>query len=332
MKSKKLLIEKIKDIVTTTILEHNVIRIVEERGMFSDYKQLISPILNYINRYLDVDTDYTSFNLELKSGEKFKTRKYVYKIPNEFLKGLSWVENKQINITIIDVSKEDSLKIGVDDLKGVRSGFYSASKFDKLTSNGKLEDLKITLLGFSIDGQLLYENLQSSLYHEFTHAYENFKKLKRGGNLMQDMSLTNYAVVSKHNNEPFKFINYYLLNKTEFHANLAGVYGDLERIQSVRKNFSNDIKETNAYEYYIKIKDEYLPQIIKMGNEQWDVFKTQAFKKTIKYQDTEIFKNQFIKLVQIQLSDFFRGIGKVASQYYDDIEVKDDFKNKNIRL
>jgi len=332
MENKNTLREYISNIVSTTLLEHKIIRIVEERGMFSDYKQLISPILNYINRSLKMDINYTPYTLTLKNGQSFKARKYFYKIPNEFLKGLSWIENKHIGITIVDVTKEDSVKIGVDEIKGVRSGLYSASKFDKLTPSGKLEDLKITLLGFSIDEELVYENLQSSLYHEFTHAYENFKKIKKGGNLMQDMSLTNYDIVSKHNNEPFKFINYYLLNKTEFHANLAGVYGDLERIGSLRKNFSNDIKETSAYEYYTKIKDEYLPQIIKMGEDEWDIFKTQTFKKTINQPGTNAFKNHFIKLVEIQLSDFFRGIGKVASQYYDDIEIKDDFKNKTIGL
>lgn len=330
MEIKKYIIKEIvKNVVYGKLLEENIVKIVEERGMFSDYKNLIMPIIKYINNYLKSETP----NEKLING-KYVIYKYVVKIPDTLLKQLTWIENKNLIIEIIDLSDDLINEIGVENITKNRKGQQTTSMFDRLTKDNKLEKLEMKINGYSLNKQVFPQNIQSSLYHEFTHAFENYNKLKKGGGLFYDLYNTNYSDISKWkvDNNIFKYVNYYLLNKTELSANIAGVYGDLERINSIRKNFSKDIKETDAYKNYYKIRNDLIPKLMNMGDSEWENFRKQTFEKYLKTPEVKVFKNDFLKFTNLKLNDLFRGIGKVASQYYDDIENQNNFNNTSLDL
>lgn len=241
---KKKLLETIENAVKNTLFESTVIKMVEERGMFSDYRGIINPILNYVDNYLDNNNPNENVTITSENGT-VKADKYTVEIPQNLLNKISWVEEKKIVIEVLDLTEDGVKKIGLNNIIDHKSGQYNLSRFDRLTPNNKLEKIEIKISGFSVNKNIFQENIQSSLYHEFTHAFENYNKLKnKGSKSFKDLINTNYVDVSdyKKDGSYFKYINYYLLNQTELSANIAGTYGDLERINSIRKNYAIDIK------------------------------------------------------------------------------------------
>jgi len=319
----------VEKIFKTTLFENKIIRIVENRGMFPNHRHIIEPIISYVEKYIRENEPNNEIYLNAAKGQ-IPAFLYIVEIPESILKGLSWVYKKSITIKVFDIDNETIKIFGYDNLSNYRYAYYNVNMEDKLTDNKLLESLNIKMEAYSLNGKLFVQNIQSSLYHEITHAYENYSRLlKMNKNVYDALNKTNYRQVSKNLNNEFNYITYYLLTQYELNANIASSYGDFERMKSERKNFSQDLKNTSAYKTYNIIKNDYLPKLIKLDDQKWGEFQKEIYPNST--ETINAFKKDFIKYVDLKLNDLYRGIGKVASQYYDDHELKNEFENTTIR-
>lgn len=316
--------------------ERNIIRIVESRGMFTNYDNIIGPIVRYVNNYIKANEPDSILTYTLSDMKLIPVKRYIVYIPDDITNTITWVENKIIKIIVYDLKGKYVPDIDRKRFNNSNEGLYSVPSDDKLTKDGKLNEIRILVKSFSIDGEVISQNLYSTLYHEVTHAFENYNRLKKNGNgLNHYFNTTKYDEIansdeSDDDDETIKFkeINYYIFSNVEKNANVAGVYGDLERLNSKRENFSTDIKETYAYQLYEYVKYDVIPMLGKLDNSYWEKFKDIAFTTNKINQSTGRFKSDFIKSANYKLNDLLRGIGKVASQYYDDSEMKNNQNNK----
>ena len=138
----------VKTIVENTLFENKIIRIVEERGMFGDYRYLIGPIIGYINNYIKDNNPNEKLTTPTKIGD-YPVDKYIVDIPQHFFNKLTWIENKKLVIEIFDLDEKGIDLIGLDNIVGYRSGQYNSSEMDRLNSDKKLESLDIKIVGFS---------------------------------------------------------------------------------------------------------------------------------------------------------------------------------------
>lgn len=312
--------------------ERNIIRIVEARGMFTNHDNIIAPIVKYVNSYIKTNMYDEIKSFGTNNGETLYLKKYEIIIPNYITKAITWAENIEIKVNIFNINEEDIKYLNIDEINEYHNGGFLPG--DKLSENGKLNNLKIFIKGFSIYGEVISKNLYSTLYHEITHAFENYNRLKKNINGL-DYYYKNTKYGDLINNEyedynmsKFNDINYFLFSNVENNANVASAYGDLERIKSKRENFSTDIKETFPYKEYNYYKYDIIPMLAKLDNSYWEKFKDIAFTTNKINQSTGRFKSDFIKSANYKLNDLLRGIGKVASQYYDDSEMKNNPNNK----
>lgn len=316
--------ENIERLFENTISENKIIRIVEERGMFMNYKHVIEPIISYVQNFIQNNPPTKQATLSQKyTIDKFE--KIV--IPKELTDKLTWIDNLNIFVNVYDVTSEVFEKVPSIDSHRDASG--DLNRKDSLNDKGQLNSFNIYLTTFSVDRQIYKQNIQSSLYHEITHAFENYNRLKKyGSNSFDYISKTKYVKVANNVDDPFSYLNY-MLTQTEINADIASVYGDLERMNSVRGNFAKNIKKTDAYRNYIKAKTITLPNLIKQGEVSWAQYQKETYFVKSKQMSPNEFKKSFVKYADMKLNDLFTGIGKVASQYYDDIEMKDNYNPDN---
>jgi hypothetical protein len=319
----------------SVIVEH-IISLVESRGMFKGYDSIIDPIIRYCDSYLKERYPYKTEEYTNSDNKTFKFYRYRIIIPDKLLSSITWANNKELIINVVDMDEEAIDMLGNENIVNFRRGYSENSRYDKIDDNGKLNSLRITISVFSVNKNIFYQNFHSALYHEFTHAFENYNRLKKNSNgLFRHLVGTNYSKIMSSNNDDknlnlFNYVNYMLLVNTELNALIASTYGDLQRIHSVRNNFSKDIKQTDAYKTYDDIKNNYLPTIIKLNDDYWKMFQDMTYLQKDKKLSANRFKNEFIKAVDFKLNNLIKGIGRVASQYYDDIEMKEKMAETKI--
>lgn len=335
------MIDKIKELnkIEGLNLNNNVkkiIQIVESRGMFTNYQHLIEPIVRYVADFVIKNSKTNGEVIKNDNGIQMEAQLIEnIDIPQNLLSKIEWVEKKRITINVFNmiVDKLDSKT--EKEIIDYKSGTYKINISDKLSQNQKLESININITVFAVNGELYKINLYSTLYHEITHAFENYNRLlKFKTNSFVHLSNTNYEEINKTGVEDeFNYLNYYLINQLELNANIAGVYGDLQAINSERKNFNRDIKNTRAYQIYNSFKNDILPNLIKKSDEEWLNFsKTTYLTNKVIGNNIQTFKKEFIKYADFKLNDLLRGIGKVSSQYYDDKELKNTINKKEIIL
>ena len=319
--------ENIERLFENTISENKVIRIVEERGMFMNYKHIIEPIIKYLQTYIQNNKP----NRKSKLAKVYEIDKYEnINIPKELTSKITWIDNLNIIVNVYDVTNDVFEK--VPNIANHRDDSGDLKRIDSLNNEGKLTSFTINITTFSVDKIIYKQNIQSTLYHELTHAFENYNRLKKyGSNSFDYLSKTKYSKVANDSDNPFSYLNY-ILTQTEINADIASVYGDLERMNSVRSNFSKDIKNTDAYKLYIKAKTVILPNLIKQDEHAWSQYQKETYFVKSKQMSPNEFKKSFIRYADMKLNDLFTGIGKVASQYYDDIEMDDNYKNDTITV
>ena len=131
-------------------------------------------------------------------------------------------------------------------------------------------------------------------------------------------------------------IIYRLFSNTELNALISSVYGDLESIKSERLNFHIDLKITQAYDLYLYIKENLNKIIYFLENNTQYIkpFFNELDLNNIKinpyYKNEKGYLKEFKRKTNFQLKLLLKGIGKVASLYYDNKEVPED--NFNIKI
>lgn len=324
-----------KIIITEAQLNKTVNILSEDRGMFTNYEKIVNPIIKYVETYIKNNQPNAKENLN-----NIEANVYNISIPINLLSEITWAENKIITINVFDITEQGLNSIGgIKWAKNFTSGSAYVLESDKLTPDNKLESLNVEFDLISVNKVLIANFIRNALYHELTHAFQNYNQLLKTGKGLYHSNLnTNYGEIKGNLESPsndeyinmFNKINYTLLNTAELNATIAGVYGSLETLNSTRDNFAKDIQKISAYNMYKDIKDNYLPKLSALDDSYWDLFQNTTYlqKKNptpgnqsgLRRETPQKFKQRFLNSVNFKLKQFINGIGKVASQYYDNVE------------
>ena len=297
------------------LLEKKIIKLVEERGyMGTKYISVIKEIIDYVQTYID-------------NNVKNVVNGWQVHIPDFLTKKIDCVDTLMIIVNVID--SNDAYRY---------SGSGSNAVFlNNNIINGKLGVGKITINGYSLGRYLYDRTIFNSLSHELNHLLAYYKKLLKN---QKSQTLFQRAVTEndifnktfsndKDINSYIRDIFYRLLFKSELNALINSVYGDLYGMNSKRNHFNLDIKSVQAYVVYNSIK-ENLDLLDVLSDDEWNniimCFNLNSSYKTKNRVDINSFKKAFKNIVIEKLNELMKGIGKVASFYYDS---QDDVKPKN---
>lgn len=298
-------------------------KLLEERGYVNpQYRDVIKKIIDYASEYI------IKYNSRIINEAGNRGWKII--VPKSITKKIDIVDDLDIVLYIInDKSKK---------FNGNASG--SKSQFKDTEFNDNLDKGRITVNGYS-DGTKLYKaQIALTLSHELNHLAEEY--YRRKSKKYNNRDLFNSAVTKQdfYKNpitgsnaiDPLlRSINYRLLTPSELNALINSVYEELEGMSSKRKNYKNDIKETLAYYVYNNIKNNKERIFGFMNDDDWKKLKTtynllvyQDIKNNRRiYRDIKNFKKFYKLTVNERLKDLIKGIGKIASYYYDETEKKE---------
>lgn len=299
--------------------ENKIIRIVEERGVAaSPFKDVSKQIYNYVCKMAQ-RVELNDFN--------------IYYIPEELTKKYTFVENLHIKVKITNASDKSSVygKSGSGSLK---------IESDSKIKNGKIiTPITISVNCYALNGILLGQTFLNSLYHEINHLYDFYNDLKNNNNLNR---ATTQAIKGNVNvklfndaslNELFTHIIYRLFTETEFNALVAQLYGELEAMNSERKNFAEDIKNTFTYQIYNKILKNY--KSIYTYIDDNNIKQVKALLSSIGVvinpygNSTESFVKELTRKTKWLLEKLLKAFGRTASLYYDQKEEKENLPTDN---
>ena len=296
------------------LLEEKIIRIVEECGyMGTKYIPVIKQIVLYCQEYIKHNAS--------------SNNTWEFDVPIELTDKIDCVENLLIKIIIRD-TENGKYRTG----SGENRVFYSNQ-----IVNGKLEYGHIIIDGYSYQQNLFPRTIFNPLSHELNHLQEIYQRMLKRDNAQtifqrcSDDVAANTATISTDSeiNTFLQTIFYRLLTKSEFNALINGVYGDLEGMESERKNFKRDLMLTQAYFIHNFIKEK-MSLLDKLSNEEWqniiksfNMLSADGAKHKV---NVTSFKKSFKQIVIQRLNDLMKGIGKIASYYYDRKEINNEKK------
>ena len=292
------------------LLENKIMRIVEERGyMGTKYIPVINEIISYTQNYI----------LNNKFSHK---NKWEFFIPVNITDKIDCVEDLQIKMII-----EDNYRGGNNSGGGSNDVFLSNT-----IRNGKLSLGNIKIYGYSYNRQLFKHTVFNSLSHELNHLQEIHKRMLSKDNATTIFKLNKdaYDAINKKFSDDdnlnfyIKTIIYRLMRKSEFNALINGVYGDLDSHNSKRENFKEDINLTQAYSIYEYVRDN-IDILNLLNDKEWDnilkSYNMLSANNAKPVVDMQSFKRNFKRKVVQKLNDLIKGIGKIASFYYDKQEI-----------
>ncbi len=294
------------------------IRLVEERGYAgTKYIPVIKQIVNYIQNRVYETYDDSVLDSDIK-----------FEIPEKLTSKIDIVKDLKILVTVHDRTDWNEAA------RNSGGGSKTIGRFDKII-NGKLNNITIKIFAWACDGEIFSRTIFNSLSHELNHVYEEYKRLlKYNDNSDFFLEVYNRNNASKRIYSFDKTVNEYvcnvfyrLLDKSELNALINGVYGDLkgfelDGIGIDRKDFSKNIIHLQAYVIYKYFDNKFYYVFRNLEDDEWKRIQREynsVFNKKIHNLDN--FKVHFKNLIRRRLNELMRGIGKVASYYYD---VKDD--------
>lgn len=286
---------------------NKLIYLVETRGYAkTQYIHVIKKIIKYISDKL---SDEYSQDLS----------QYKFEIPEEYTTLIDIVSNLSLIVYVQDIP--DAHSANLHSGAGQRNVFY-----DTKIVNNKLDKAEIEIYAFSHNGYLLQRTVFNSLSHELNHLYEEYKRILKDGNNnyisnQSDNSyiIDNYSFSDNYEiNELFHIIFYRLFTYSETNALINSVYADLDSLNSDRDNFKNDINNIQAFKIYRTIKNNYKILYKSISDNEWHNVQTlynNVNKNPIRSLNN--FKTFFNSFLTRRLNFLLRGIGRVASLYYD---------------
>lgn len=286
---------------------NKLIYLVETRGYAkTQYIHVIKKIIKYISDKLSNEYSQDS-------------SQYKFEIPEEYTTLIDIVSNLSLTVYVQDIP--DAHSANLHSGAGQRNVFY-----DTKIVNNKLDKAEIEIYAFSHNGRLLPRTVFNSLSHELNHLYEEYSRLQKTNNnfdLYLSVSDTENILRSHFSNDPeinnlFREIFYRLFTYSETNALINSVYADLDSLNSDRDNFKNDLYQTQAYYIYKTIKNNYKLFSKIISDDDWvhvhKVYNTYASRKI---RSLDNFKKFFNSFLTRRLNFLLRGIGRVASLYYD---------------
>lgn len=303
------------------LLENKILKLVEERGyMGTKYIPVIKQIIKFVESYIS-------------NNPKNKEYGWQIYIPDNITSKIDCINTLILIINVID--KNDGYKHSGS---GSNSVFPNNSIVDNRLSMGKI------IINSYSDGNILFgRTIFNPLSHEFNHLFEIYKKIlnnQKSRNIYQRV-ITQNDIMNKifskdeHVNAYIRDIFYRLLFKSELNALINSVYADLDNIDSVRKTFKYDIKRTQAYYIYKDIRKD-LDLLDLLTDEEWEnivmCYNLNSIDGTKHKIEINSFKLNFKRLVIEKLNTLIKGVGKVASYYYDVKESNNILDNNIVEI
>ena len=292
-------------------LENKVIRLVEERGyMGTKYISVVREIIKYIETYI-------------LTNEKTTEDGWRFYLPNIITDKIDCIANLIIEVEIID---------NINGYKYSGGGNCSVLYSNRIV-NDKLEYGRISLKGFSYGTDLYSHTIFGTISHELNHAMEMYERIKKRQSAIgiykrsvDQRTILDYKFSDDEaTNNIIREFFYRLLFKSELNALINSVYGDLETRGSVRKNFKKDIKITSAYAIYDSLSKEIgLFNDDLLEDYEWEnimkCFNYISVNGAKHYSNLKYFKKRFKQFIISKLNTLMKGIGRIASFYYDNME------------
>lgn len=298
--------------------EEKQIYLVESRGVAgSPWKPELVAITEFIQRYVKEEwnkTHATEINFE---------------VPQNLVDKISFLSNG-----IIRVKAKYNLFV-INDYSGYCK---FQDDVDPVIIDNKLNGIEIFLsVIYDMYGNVKQKYFFSTLVHEINHAFEMYCTIKKDedGKYIEKCFNKYYSTVFS--NSLINDIMYYLFCDTETNALIASVYGELQELKSKREYFHNDILNTEGYNVYKKIRDNYINTINNLSKEELQHLKHHLFTYNVftseKTDDVD-FKRKLINKIHFLLNELLKKISRAASLYYDEVENEETKYNslKKIRF
>lgn len=303
-------------------LVHNVMNnrglplLTEERGVgvSREYLDIVKAIVDYV-----ADT--------VKYGNVFNGKKECsLEIPQSICRRFVMFSSLTISLTIKNIGEMSKIHSG--------GGHINIPKFTGVYKGKFSMPVEIQIVSFSNGNTLERRTVAEPLIHELNHARDMFERLNGAGCSYNPSSpvaqADAYHIIKEKVSPQIGGIIYRLFSSTEINALISSVYGDLSAINSKREYFKNHIKITGAYNLYQQLLD-----VVKMIEEDPEEFR-EDFETLIqmfatdyrldclnpmpnsrRHPDIATFRKAFVEKAYKGLNAILRGIGRVASYYYD---------------
>lgn len=278
--------------------------LVEERSFASTpYRKTINKILKFCQIRCN----------QLKPGESIR-----FEIPETITREIDIISNLRIYVTVADKSITSDVHGG---------GSVEVQDVGPITNN-KLSTASISIEGYSFNGILYDRTILASLCHELNHLKEvledkiKYNDIKRSLNSLKKIG-SGVVTKDKQLDDFLHMVTYRLFSETELNALISSVYGDLKGIRSKRETYKEDIKQTKAYSIYKAIKEDLTGnlKLLKAYSPQLKTYLNRCNIELSPYGNSDdAYIKDFGRKVAFLLKRLYKGIGKVASLYYDDVE------------
>ena len=265
--------------------EYEPILIVEERSVAAyKYRGVIQLISNQIEECI-YNNDFEEFSIDLN------------KIPN-------------VNVDLAD----EVIVSFVFNNKWTEAKYMEHDTvFDKNTKHAKTVFFVIFINPYRYNESLI----RQFMFHEINHCKEDVCRRANGSDDLET-SLENIKYQEAYKNKEndiFAYLTYYVMIDTELNSYASQVYDELASMQSIRKNFSGDIQDTQSYKQYKKYEG-YLEKLRR--NTNWEQ------RAMYYYNDCNMsvsaFRKWYLDKMERNIRRYWYMICKAASLYYDTIE------------
>ena len=308
-------------------VENHISMLVESRAIAAiEYEDIINEIVddlyNQTKRYIsNINTDnypivYSEGNIPVKVVQ------FNIKAEQNIINQITEIKNMpiQINGLAYFLNEKDINKIKVNNT----NAYYRSNTHDKVKNNNIKSDKHVIILNMvSFNGRVSRNWIYTQLMHELNHTFENYYRLSNTNNNFglaksairknKKFDFNDYLGLEKESRY-VKSIVYCLFNDAELSAHATEVYSFLKSIDGKRDNYSNDIKNSNAYKEYTSLHI-MIKHLSNVNDKQfWEYIKNKTQYKDLTSGD---FKNKFIRKSWKLLEKYLRKIGAVASLYYD---------------
>lgn len=238
---------------------------------FPDAWKVWSVVANYCQEYIknEEPTDYGKYGVG-----------YIIKLPKNIINFSFW-EKLDCKIILIDEKTVNNT---------IKNSILNQNKYFPKTdeqdeeytrTHGKLEEIKLNIANVSTIDNLINDDLRTSFFHEMMHAYEDYIRIKKGCDTMENYKeKTNYydafndrKYVGEYGWKEINLLKnlFHFFNKTELRAMVSEFSGeilnrnDVGNLTGVLDNTKEAVETTLAWK---KIED--VDQVVTILNNVTD--------------------------------------------------------------
>lgn len=310
--------------MTDDYLYSNIL-LLEERGVGAfKYKMVVDSIFHYCE--IKLQESYDAYR-------RTKQPMNWFLVDSNLTKQVDFIDNLTIRI------QPHLVEEGEETMGGEIN--YNPNQTivgNKLASANIIIDVYI----FKTSGKIYERSFYNTIYHELNHAYQLYKVMvKSPGIEVSDAQPLHYEKrkeLPQNLLEKFVFdtdidetraryfadLFYFVFDKNEYNAMLAGLYGELRDLYKHNDNVNDVIKETTIYktcQYFLKELDMMVDSL------KEEQFITIMFTLHMLGVRTWKTKYKFKKTMRMWLNEMIKKMGRVVSLYIDNFEDKDEIEN-----